>query len=70
MNKLLKLVPQHIWVSCMTCKRVKTTHVRNENFSCHAYMLAYHRDDNKNISGALNMADGNDKLLDMKAVAR
>ena len=31
-------------------------------------MVAYHRDDNKIISGALNMADGNDKL--MKAVAR
>ena len=54
----------------MTCKRVKTTHVRNENFSCHACIGAYHRDDNKNISGALNIADGNDKRLDMKAVAR
>ena len=33
-------------------------------------MVAYHRDNNKNISGALNMADENEKLLVMKAVAR
>ena len=33
-------------------------------------MVAYHRDNNKNMSRALYMTDGNDKLLVMKAVAR
>ena len=32
-------------------------------------MVSYHRDNNKNISRALNMAGGTEKLLVMKAVA-
>ena len=54
------------------------TRVRNENFSCQLkgrqkYMVAYHRDNNKNIyiyiKSFKNMADGNDKLFVMKVVA-
>ena len=51
----------------MTCKRVKTTHVCEKKFLVlkvdRSSMVAYHRDNNKNISRALNMADGNGQTL-------
>ena len=59
----------------MTCKRVKTTHARGikilvVSWVTEVCMVAYHRDNNKNITRPLNMANGTDKLLVMKVVAR